>query len=41
MPLTKPNADTLAATREIEDIRAGRLPRQSMSVANFTKQVGK
>jgi DNA-damage-inducible protein J len=36
----RPNAETLAAMREIEDMRSGRIPKQSMSVADFAKSMG-
>jgi len=38
--LNKPNPETLAALREIEDMRAGIIPKQSMSVADFAKEMG-
>jgi DNA-damage-inducible protein J len=38
--LNRPNAETLAALREIEDMRAGRIPKQSSSVADFVKEMG-
>jgi DNA-damage-inducible protein J len=38
--LNKPNAETLAALLEIEDMRAGRIPKQSSSVADFVKEMG-
>jgi len=38
--LNKPNAETLAALREIGDMRAGRIPKQSSSVADFIKEMG-
>jgi len=38
--LNEPNAETLAALREIEDMRAGRIPKQSMSVADFAAEMG-
>jgi len=37
--LSKPSAETLAAFREIEDMRAGRIPKQSSSVADFAKDM--
>ena len=33
--LNKPNPETLAVLREIEDMRAGIIPKQTMSVADF------
>ncbi|MCL1914773.1 MAG: type II toxin-antitoxin system RelB/DinJ family antitoxin [Eubacteriaceae bacterium] len=33
--LNKPNLETLAALREIEDIRDAAIPKRSMSVAEF------
>ena len=38
--LNKPNAETLAALLEIGDMRAGRIPKQSSSVADFVKEMG-
>ncbi|MDR1827918.1 MAG: type II toxin-antitoxin system RelB/DinJ family antitoxin [Methylobacteriaceae bacterium] len=38
--LSKPNAETLAAIREIEDMRSGRIPKHSASVADFARQMG-
>jgi len=38
--LNKPNPETLAALREIEDMRAGAIPKQSMSVAEFVEEIG-
>ena len=38
--LNKPNLETLAALREIDDMKAGRIPKQSMSVADFVKEMG-
>jgi DNA-damage-inducible protein J len=38
--LNKPNAETLAASREIEEMRSGLTPKQSMSVADFAKEMG-
>jgi len=35
--LNRPNAETLASLREIEDMKTGRSPKQSMSVADFIK----
>jgi DNA-damage-inducible protein J len=38
--LNRPNAETLAALREITDMRSGKIPKQSMSVADFVKEMG-
>lgn len=38
--LNKPNPETMAAIREIEDMRAGIIPKQTMSVADFAKEMG-
>jgi antitoxin component of RelBE/YafQ-DinJ toxin-antitoxin module len=38
--LSKPNAETLSALREIEDMKSGKIPKQSMSVAAFVKEMG-
>jgi DNA-damage-inducible protein J len=38
--LSRPNAETLAAMREIEDMRSGRMPKQSMSVTDFAESMG-
>jgi len=38
--LFKPNAETRAALKEIEDMRAGRVPKQSSSVADFAREMG-
>ena len=38
--LNVPNATTLAAMQEIEDMRIGKLPKNSMSVADFVKEMG-
>ena len=37
--LNKPNAETLAAIREIEEMRSGLIPKQSMSVADFVREM--
>jgi DNA-damage-inducible protein J len=37
--LLKPNAETLAALKEIEDMRAGIIPKQISSVADFAKEM--
>ena len=36
--LNKPNAETLAAIREIEEMRSGLLPK--LSVADFAREMG-
>ena len=38
--LNRPNPETLAALREIEDMKAGKIPKQSSSVADFVKEMG-
>ena len=38
--LNKPNAETLAAIREIEAMKSGILPKQSMSVEDFAREMG-
>ena len=38
--LSKPNAETLAALKEIADMRAGRIPKQSSSVSDFIAEMG-
>jgi DNA-damage-inducible protein J len=38
--LAKPTAETLAALKEIEYMRAGIVPKQSSSVADFAKEMG-
>ena len=38
--LDKPNAETLAAIREIEEMRSGLIPKQTMSVAEFARKMG-
>lgn len=35
----KPNAETIAAMREIEDMRNGKVPRNQMSVSDFLKEM--
>jgi DNA-damage-inducible protein J len=37
--LQRPNAETLAAMREVEEMRKGIIPKQSMSVADFAKMM--
>jgi len=38
--LNKPNAETLAALKEIEEMRSGLRPKQTTSVDDFTKEMG-
>ena len=38
--LNKPNEETLAAIREIEGMRNGSIPKNSMSVADFVREMG-
>jgi DNA-damage-inducible protein J len=38
--LATPNAETLAALKEIEDMQAGIVSKQSSSVADFAKEMG-
>ena len=38
--LSKPNPETLAAIREIEEMRSGLIPKQTMSVADFAREMG-
>jgi DNA-damage-inducible protein J len=38
--LAKPNAVTISALEEIADMRAGRIPKQSATVADFAKEMG-
>jgi DNA-damage-inducible protein J len=38
--LNRPNAETAAALQEIADMRSGRIPKQSSSVADFVKEMG-
>ena len=37
--LNRPNPETLAALREIEGMRTGVIPKQTMSVADFAKEM--
>jgi DNA-damage-inducible protein J len=37
--LNRPNAETMAALREIADMRSGKIPKQSLSVAEFVKEM--
>jgi DNA-damage-inducible protein J len=36
--LNKPNAETLAAIREIEEMRSGLIPKRSMSVVDLARE---
>jgi DNA-damage-inducible protein J len=38
--LGRPNGVTQAALQEIEDMRRGKIPKQSSSVADFIKEMG-
>ena len=38
--LNKPNEETLAAIREIESMRNGSIPKKSMSVTDFVREMG-
>jgi|GEM_PF-4891858 len=38
-PLNQPNAVTLAAIQEVEDMIDGKIPKNSMSVADFVKEM--
>jgi DNA-damage-inducible protein J len=38
--LEKPNEATLEAIREIEDMRSGLIPKQTMTVSDFAKEMG-
>ena len=38
--LNKPNPETIAALIEIDNMRAGVIPKQSSSVADFAKEMG-
>jgi DNA-damage-inducible protein J len=38
--LNKPNEETLAAIREIEGMRYGSIPKKTMSVAEFVREMG-
>ena len=35
-----PNAETIAAIHEVEEMRSGRIPKKTMSVADFAKEMG-
>ncbi|MDR1194598.1 MAG: type II toxin-antitoxin system RelB/DinJ family antitoxin [Peptococcaceae bacterium] len=37
--LNRPNAETVAALREISDMRSGKIPKQSASVADFVREM--
>jgi len=38
--LNRPNAETVDALREIRDMRSGKIPKQSLSVAEFVREMG-
>jgi len=38
--LNQPNATTLAAMQEIEDMRSGKLPKHPQSVESFIQEMG-
>ena len=38
--LNTPNLETLAAIREIEEMRSGIIPKKPMSVADFAREMG-
>jgi DNA-damage-inducible protein J len=38
--IASPNAETIAALSEVEDMRAGKLSKQRSSVADFAKEMG-
>jgi DNA-damage-inducible protein J len=38
--LNRPNAETVAALREIADMKSGKIPKQSASVADFVREMG-
>jgi DNA-damage-inducible protein J len=38
--LNRPNAETVEALREIRDMRSGKIPKQSSSVADFVREMG-
>ena len=38
--LNRPNTETLAALQEIADMRSGKTPKQSSSVADFVSEMG-
>jgi DNA-damage-inducible protein J len=37
--LSRPNAETVAALQEIADMRSGKIPKQTTSVADFIKEM--
>jgi DNA-damage-inducible protein J len=37
--LNRPNAETITALREIADMRSGRIPKQTASVADFVREM--
>lgn len=38
--LNRPNAETAEALREIADMRSGKIPKQTASVADFVRDMG-
>jgi len=38
--LNRPNSETIAALQEIADMRSGKIPKQTASVADFVKEMG-
>jgi len=38
--LQNPNTETIKAIHEVEDMRSGRIPKTSMSVADFVAEMG-
>jgi DNA-damage-inducible protein J len=38
--LAKPNAESLAALREVKDMKSGIIPKNTSSVADFMKEMG-
>jgi DNA-damage-inducible protein J len=38
--LAKPNAESLAALSEVEDMKSGKIPKKTSSVADFMKEMG-
>ena len=39
--LSRPNIETIEALREINDMRQGKIPKQTASVSDFVKEMGK
>ena len=35
-----PNAETIAAIHEVEEVKSGRISKRTMSVADFAKEMG-